>query len=294
MGISTVGHLPAVTSTSYPTLLTWLQATHGAHKVSSWSVTIRILRAHAEDGNPTSQELKASPRNMYVVQMSEFPEHTFVLAEDLSKPTRAEVRVALNTEARRVAVEEEARNTQHSENKQDTEQDTSDPTSKKDIKEDDDVIMIDGAPSTSVIASEQSKLQSIKQGFTRQTMFTASEHFLLLLSRLNLPPALGATTTNTNAAGPGAWLFRGSPLVIQGHTYDMPSTSEAHAGGLSGTRDSSPGEKSEWRVRIGMIQSSGSRSSGALVEVSQNTKATMLEHKHLLFLHRASICPCHE
>ena len=94
MGISTAGHLPSITSTSYPALTSHLQSAYNAQKVGNWTVSVRILRSilslenqDGRDGNP-----QAKAKLMYIVQMSEFPNDTFILIEDSQRETRASIR----------------------------------------------------------------------------------------------------------------------------------------------------------------------------------------------------------
>ena len=109
---------------------------------------------------------------------------------------------------------------------------------------------------------------SARMAATRHTLFTASSKYPLLLSRLNLPPPLGAPSMGDGAqaqasAGPGAWLPRGSPIVIEGAAYDLPSATRY------GVEEIAQSSNSEWRVRVGMVQG---RNAGAIIEVRSKKK----------------------
>lgn len=329
MGVSAAGHLPAITSTSFPALLHCLTAIHGAQRLGAWSVTVRVLRAQGVrnaaggggDGAATTASHK-STRTMYVVQLSEFADQTFVLIEDSSLPTRAGLKHEMDAEQ---ALQEQLR-LQDAHKKEDgaaARLAGSDASREKQpqtqeqpaLTQSDGALDINEALEASKDATtemkgnvsrpaqeamqvdsdqgtydenagagaandrhSQEKIEldpgprpnRVSRGPTRQTLFTASPQYMLLLTRLNLPPPLGAPTSGEGSipAGPGAWLPRGAPVVIQGHTYDIPSASEVLVGG-----EPSQGGAGEWRVRIGMVQSGGTRSAGAIVEVRRRSRA---------------------
>lgn len=231
MPVSSAGHLPHVTSTSFPALVSYLGSNYNAQRVSGWTVSIRIFRSSFEN----SQEGTSRPRLMYVVGLSEMPSETFVLVEDSEKDTRA------STKARLAAQKQQ------------------------------EILINDPAspPPTENIAQLKASLQTAS---TRYTLFSASSNFPALLSRLNLPAPLGAPSmgdgvTNAQASGgPGAWLPRGAPIVIEGATYELPSATRY------GVEELNEGGNCEWRVRLGMLQSGGTRSAGAIVEVSAGEK----------------------
>lgn len=177
-----------------------------------------------------------STKVMYIVNFSEFPNETFVLIEDGEKDTRASLKARLATQ------------------KEQEQQD----------------ILMDETLSSALPTSNENLTQlkaSLQTTSTRYTLFTSSSQFPLLLSRLNLPPPLGAPSmgdgvTNAQAAaGPGAWLPRGATIVIEGATYELPSATRY------GVEETSHGSNCEWKVRLGMLQSGGTRSAGAVVEV---------------------------
>lgn len=241
MPVSSAGHLPHITSTTYPALVSYLTSTHHAQKVSNWSISIRILRSSFETGKDSTSR----PKSMFVVSLSEFPDETFILIEDGEKDTRASVRARIQAQRQQ---QQEQQNLFMNDNNN-----VNDPTAI-------------AAPSNN-IAQLQTSLQKTS---TRYTLFTTSTYYTLLLSRLNLPPALGAPSMGDGvssthaAAGPGAWLPRGGTIVIEGATYELPSAARY------GVEEMAHGSNCEWRVRLGMLQSGASRGSGAIVEVSSD------------------------
>lgn len=240
MPVSSAGHLPHITSTSYPALVSYLASNYNAQRISNWSITIRTLRSSYENSKESGAGggSPSRPKVMYIVSLSEFPADTFILIEDGEKDTRARVK---------------ARILEH--------------------RQQQDILMNQGnmemapLPLTSI-----SQLQtSLQKSSTRYTLFASSIYYPLLLSRLNLPAPLGApsmgdggvsSSSGQGGGGPGAWLPRGKHIVIEGATYDLPSATRY------GVEESIDGNNCEWRVRLGMIQSGGSRSSGAIMEVS--------------------------
>jgi hypothetical protein len=181
---------------------------------------------------------------MFVVSLSEFPNETFILIEDGEKDTRASVKARIQAQKQ----QQEQQNLLMSNNNGNSNETTNAPLNN--------------------IAQLQTSLQKTS---TRYTLFTASTHYPLLLSRLNLPPALGAPSMGDGvssthaAAGPGAWLPRGGSIIIEGATYELPSATRY------GVEETAHGSICEWRVRLGMLQSGASRGSGAIVEVSKGS-----------------------
>ncbi|PWN34241.1 uncharacterized protein FA14DRAFT_70445 [Meira miltonrushii] len=340
MGISTAGHLPSITSTSYPALTSHLLSAYNAQKVGNWTVSVRVLRSvlslDNQDGTDGSHGNQTRAKLMYVVQMSEFPNDTFVLIEDSQSETRASIRakhamsvmqaaaVAAvsstnqenSTASQQIDAEPKAQNgvdasansiqaetqvggeedvkmgdvkqDEKTEGKKEEEskKDEASATEEHDRSTDApasaaevDDLFSDPPNSSETQHAEQVKPSQIasepagnsspilpspdfsyvSERPTRHTLFAASAQYLLLLSRLNLPAPLGAPSVGDGGitaahAGPGAWVPRGAPVSIQGATYDIPSATGYGSGGA------------EWRVRLGMVQSSGTRSAGALVE----------------------------
>lgn len=237
MPVSAAAHYPLVTSTAYPALISYLTSNHNAQKVSNWSVSIRVLRSsHAS----TSKETLSRPKVMYILAMSEFPTESFVLIEDSERETRASIKHRIDAQRQQ------------------------DILMNTDAILDPDVIVNSQETSQAITDIKQ----SVVDAATRHTLFTASSHYQTLVTKLNLPPPLGApsmgdgVTNSQAAAGPGAWLPRGSPIVIEGATYDLSSATRF---GVEVIANSS---NCEWRVRVGMLQSGGYRSSGAILEVS--------------------------
>lgn len=244
MPVSSAGHLPHITPTSYPALVSYLTSTYHAQKVANWTISIRIFRSSYEkDRDHTSR-----PKSMYVMSFSEFPTETFILIEDGEKDTRASVRNRIQ--------------------EQKQQQDFFMTTSNTTDNNEDPAIAAQPPPlppSNNSVVQLQTSLQKTS---TRYTLFTSSTQYSLLLSRLNLPPALGAPSmgdgmnSNHAAAGPGAWLPRGGTINIEGATYELPSAARY------GVEETATGSNCEWRVRLGMLQSGASRSAGAIIEVN--------------------------
>lgn len=340
MGISTAGHLPSITSTSYPALTSHLLSAYNAQKVGIWTVSVRVLRSvlsiDNQDGADGSQSVgnQARAKLMYVVQMSEFPNDTFVLIEDSQRETRASIRakhaMSVMQAAAVAAVSSQENNTvsqqtdteaklqngissaDQGDDKPDTHVSGEEDVKMGDTKQDEkvegekeeeskeaeasatedknqssdapaSVADVDDLFSDPPNSSETQHAEQVQQSQivsepensspilpapdfsyvserpTRHTLFAASAQYLLLLSRLNLPAPLGAPSIGDGVVtaahvGPGAWVPRGAPVSIQGATYDIPSATGYGSGGA------------EWRVRLGMVQSSGTRSAGALIE----------------------------
>lgn len=333
MGISTAGHLPSITSTSYPALTSHLLSAYNAQKVGNWTVSVRVLRSilSLENQDGTDGNSQAKAKLMYVVQMSEFPYDTFILIEDSQRETRASIRakhamsvmqaaavaaVSSSSQENNALSQQtgmEAKNQNgiddkpvdsiQTETQEGGEEDVKMGDAKQDEKpegeageestdtKDEQDHSIDVPPSAEEVddlfsdppnSSETQHAEQVKTiqvepensspqtlptsdfGYvserpTRHTLFAASAQYLLLLSRLNLPAPLGAPSIGDGVitaahAGPGAWIPRGAPVSVQGATYDIPSATGYGSGGA------------EWRVRLGMVQSTGTRSAGALVE----------------------------
>lgn len=340
MGISTAGHLPSITSTSYPALTSHLLSAYNAQKVGNWTVSVRVLRSvlsvENQDGTDGSQSIgnQTRARLMYVVQMSEFPNDTFVLIEDSQRETRASIRAkhamsvmqaaavaAVNQENNTISQQTDVKSSTQNEissidqesdkpidsiqaetqggesGEQDVKmenirQDEESEEKQQEENKEDEVVATNAPPrvtdtddlfsdpsnssemqhaeqlKTTQVAPEPENSSPVLPTFdfsyvsdrpTRHTLFAASAQYLLLLTRLNLPAPLGAPSIGDGVvtaahAGPGAWIARGAPVSIQGATYDIPSATGYGSGGA------------EWRVRLGLVQSSGTRSAGALVE----------------------------
>jgi hypothetical protein len=305
MGISTAAHLPLITSTSYPALTSHLAVTYNARKIGQWSVSIRVFRSvtttmanvEGEGQASTTTPTTTKARLMYVVQMNEFPEDTFVLVEDPHRETRAGIKARHEFDVMQrlaaQAVASQAGMTIGEEGNVLT-------ANVEDIPKQPDGQSTDNGDGASGAAAVPPKIEasahdqntamdldpvvtdskSVRSSFkvvpaTRLTLFAASSHFPMLLQRLNLPTPLGApssgdgATSNGAAAGPGAWLPRGQPITIIGTVYDLPS---AMAYGDQGA---------EWRVRLGMIQAGGgggSRNAGAVFETEHLALTSPSQH----------------
>lgn len=375
MGVTAAAHMPHVTSSSYPSLQAHLQASHQALRVSSWSLSIRLLRSTLDDdksrrgqqsqpvngeagqGNRSGIDQSSVARRtkfMYQVIISDYPDDVFVLVEDPERPTRATMRIEAaqrrsNNGAKNSlqevqgenkgegddanpqnGIESDARDeaepnvdagketgleTQPKEEEEKPEEENkaagdellASDTAQKDVTEvitidEPDVEMIDSTASkeTAVAAEEGKEVRAEEEASeevkaaprerndvpptTRFSLFAAASSFPALLTSLNLPPALGApslgdgASSSQSAAGPGAWLPRGAPLVIEGATWELPSMEGSFASE----------DRGEWKIRLGLVMHGGTRSGGALVEVSLLRRSLM----HLVhFTNRQSTFP---
>lgn len=324
MGVSTAGHLPSITSTSYPALTSHLLSTYNAQRTGNWTVSIRMLRSVLAGSNAGRNESERSTSGgnaaavkaklMYVVQMSEFPEDTFVLIEDPQRDTRSSIRGRHALAVMQAAV---AQSNMPAPTQEASEGDSSVQPSQPNGQQDADANVqrrqTDGSEEEKHEAAQEGKTEqtdnveksgtddrrqdkpsapvplppsqalSVAGKPTRHTLFVASAQYMMLLGRLNLPAPLGApsmgdgTSSSTPSAGPGAWLPRGVPVIIQGATYDIPSATGYGSGGA------------EWRVRLGMVQSGGTRGAGAIVEneylplLRLASDAFLTTHLHNLF-----------
>ena len=251
MPVSSAGHLPHITSTTYPALVSYLTSTYHAQKVSNWSISIRILRSTYENSSKETTTSSSRPKLMYIVNLSEFPTETFILIEDGEKDTRASVKARI----------------QEQKQQQDLFM-----TASKATDDDNDTMTATNTTAGQVSETSTNNINQLRTSLTktstRYTLFTSTTQFPVLLSRLNLPPALGApsmgdgmSNTQQAAAGPGAWLPRGGTIIIEGATYEIPSATSY------GVEEIPHGSNCEWKVRLGMLQSGASRGSGAIVEV---------------------------
>ncbi|PWN94268.1 hypothetical protein FA10DRAFT_299565 [Acaromyces ingoldii] len=299
MGVTAAAHLPHVTSSSYPSLQAHLQAAHQAVRVSSWSLSIRLLRSTLDDDKSRRGQVEGEGENgasqtpeqgaarrtklMYQVTISDFPNDVFVLVEDPERPTRAtllnEARsshagllaknggVGLNTEIPNAPVVGE-----------DGKAEVKDEAATAAVKAapeaengaSGEIVVVGDQPSdvemsdapVQGMSKEENGTATEPTPTTRFTLFAAASSFPMLLTSLNLPPALGApslgdgVSSTSPSAGPGAWMQRGAALVVEGATWELPS--------MEGSLASE--NRGEWKIRLGLVMHGGTRSAGALLE----------------------------
>lgn len=301
MGVTAAAHLPHVTSSSYPPLQAHLQAAHQAVRVSSWSLSIRLLRSTLDDDKSRRGQVEGEGENgrslapeqgavrrtklMYQVTISDFPNDVFVLVEDPERPTRAtllnEARssqagllakngdVGLNTEIPSAPVVGEDGNAE--------EKDEAAAAAAKAAPEVEngasggEVIVVGDQPNDVEMSDtpgpgapkEENGAATETTPTTRFTLFAAASSFPTLLTSLNLPPALGAPSLGDGVSSTSQSAGPGAWLPRGAALVVEGATWELPS--MEGSLASE--NRGEWKIRLGLVMHGGTRSAGALLEV---------------------------